>query len=145
MIPDIIIILVSCISFLVDGRDYYSSRATNNTHTFTVIGDNIYVTIPIINNRHRDGQRFFLFGIRSDHGIGIWLQIFIWDDEQGKLIIIANATNMHAFTKGYAYNYTHIHNHTQYKHIHTYVCNCMCTNTHAYTHKHSHICICMRT
>ena len=73
------------ISFPVDGRDYRSSLATNNTHTFTVIGDNIYVTIPILNNRHRDNQRFFLFGIISECGIDIWLQIFIWDDEQGKL------------------------------------------------------------
>ena len=72
----------------MDGRDYRSTRVTNNTHTFTVIGDNIYVKIPILNNRRRDGQRFFLFGITSDCGINIWLQIFIWDDEQGKLIII---------------------------------------------------------
>ena len=72
----------------MDGRDYRSTRATNNTHTFTVIGDNIYVKIPIVNNRHHDGQRFFLFAIKSDCGIDIWLQIFIWDDEQGKLIII---------------------------------------------------------
>ena len=69
----------------MDGIDYRSTRVTNNTHTFTVIGDNIYVTIPIINNRYRDGQRFFLFGITSECGIKIWLQIFIWDDEQGKL------------------------------------------------------------
>ena len=78
----------------MDGRDYRSTRATNNTHTFTVIGDNIYVKIPIVNNRRRDGQRFFLFGITSNCGINIWLQIFIWDDEQGKLIIITNAIIM---------------------------------------------------
>ena len=65
----------------MDGRDYNS---TNNTHTFTLIDDNICVTIPIINNQHRDNQRFFLFGITSECGIDIWLQIFIWDDERGK-------------------------------------------------------------
>ena len=69
--------------YTVDGRDYNSSRATNNTHTFTVVEDSIYVAIPIIDNHRRDGQRFFLFGITSDCGIDIWLQIFIWDDEQG--------------------------------------------------------------
>ena len=76
----------------MDGRDYHSSHATNNTHTFTVIGDNIYVTTPIINNDRRDNQRFFLFGIQSECGIDIWLQIFIWDDEQGKLLIIASTS-----------------------------------------------------
>ena len=70
--------------YTVDGRDYNSSRATNNTHTFTVVEDSIYVAIPIIDNHRRDGQRFFLFGITSDCGIDIWLQIFIWDDEQGR-------------------------------------------------------------
>ena len=70
----------------MDGIDYSSSNISN-THTFTVIGDNIYVTIPIINNQHRDGQRFFLLGITSECGIDIWLQIFIWDDERSKCII----------------------------------------------------------
>ena len=70
--------------YTVDGRDYNSSVATNNTHTFTIIEDSIYVAIPIIDNNHSDGQRFFLFGITSDCGIDIWLQIFIWDDEQGR-------------------------------------------------------------
>ena len=69
----------------MDGIDY-SSRNINNTYTFTVIGDNIYVTIPIKNNRRRDNQRYFLFGITSEYDIDIWLQIFIWDDEQGRLI-----------------------------------------------------------
>ena len=78
----------------MDGRDYHSTPDTNNTHTFTVIGDNIYVRIPILNNHRRDGQRFFLFGITSNCGINIWLQIFIWDDEQGKLIISTNAIIM---------------------------------------------------
>ena len=87
----------------VDERDYNSSLDTNNTFTFTVIKDYIYVTIPIINNNHHDNQRFFLFGITSNCGINIWLQIFIWDDEQGKLIIITNVTimptqNMHSYT-----------------------------------------------
>ena len=72
----------------MDGRDYHSTVETNDTHTFTVIDDNIYVKIPILNNRQRDGQRFFLFAIKSECGIDIWLQIFIWDDEQGRLIII---------------------------------------------------------
>ena len=72
----------------MDGADYRSTVETNNTHTFTVIGDNIYVKIPILNNHHRDGQRFFLFAIKSECGIDIWLQIFIWDYEQGRLIII---------------------------------------------------------
>ena len=48
----------------------------------------MYVTIPIMNNHHRDNQRFFFFGITSNCGIRIWLQIFIWDDEQGRLIIV---------------------------------------------------------
>ena len=97
----------------MDGRDYRSTRATNNTHTFTVIGDNIYVRIPILNNRRRDGQRFFLFGITSNCGIRIWLQIFIWDDEQGKLIISTNAIIMP----------------TQNIHTHAYMCGytCICT------------------
>ena len=94
----------------MDGRDYRSTRATNNTHTFTVIGDNIYVKIPILNNRRRDGQRFFLFGIISNCGINIWLQIFIWDDEQGRLIN-TDATempmqHMHMHTHKYIHNYT---------------------------------------
>ena len=37
-----------------------------------------------MNNHHRDGQRFFLFGIKSECGIDIWIQIFIWDDEWGR-------------------------------------------------------------
>ena len=77
----------------MDGRDYHSTPDTNNTHTFNVIGDNIYVKIPILNNC-RDGQRFFLFGITSNYVINIWLQIFIWDDEQGTLITSTNAIIM---------------------------------------------------
>ena len=69
----------------MDGRDYNSSLDTNNTHTFTVIEDYVNVNIPIVNNNHHDNQRFFLFGIKSECGIDIWLQIFIWDDEQSRL------------------------------------------------------------
>ena len=69
----------------MDGRDYRSTLDTNDTFTFTTIVNAIYVTIPIINNSHLDGQRFFVFGITSDCGISIWLQIFIWDDERGRL------------------------------------------------------------
>ena len=95
----------------MDRRDYRSSLATNNTHTFTVIGDNIYVTIPILNNHRRDNQRFFLFGIRSDCGIDIWLQIFIWDDEQGKLIIIARTFSYVCSILTHAHTLTHIQIH----------------------------------
>ena len=69
----------------MDGSDYRSTLGTNDTFTFTIVGEYIYVTIPIIDNSHLDGQRFFLFGITSDCGINIWLQIFIWDDERGRL------------------------------------------------------------
>ena len=72
-------------SIAVDGRDYNSSLDTNNTHTFTVIEDYVNVNIPIVNNNHHDNQCVFLFGIKSECGIDIWLQIFIWDDEQSRL------------------------------------------------------------
>ena len=69
----------------MDGRDYRSTLGTNNTFTFTNVGEYIYVTIPIIDNSRLDDERFFLLGITSDCGINIWLQIFIWDDERGRL------------------------------------------------------------
>ena len=69
----------------MDGRDYNSTLGTNDTFTFTIVGEYIYVTIPIIDNSGLDYQRFFLLGITSDCGINIWLQIFIWDDERGRL------------------------------------------------------------
>ena len=70
----------------MDGRDYRSTLGTNDTFTFTFVDESIYVTIPIMDNsRLDDRQRYFAFGITSDCGIRIWLQIFIWDDERGKL------------------------------------------------------------
>ena len=69
----------------MDGSDYHSALGTNDTFTFTIVGQYIYVTIPIIDNLRLDGQRFFFLGITSDCGIKIWLQLFIWDDERGRL------------------------------------------------------------
>ena len=68
--------------FLEDGVDYVAS---NDIYTFTHIGEYIYVTIEIRDNLRHDGKRFFLFGILSTCGIDIWIQIFIWDDEWGRL------------------------------------------------------------
>lgn len=68
------------ISFVEDRRDYVD---TNDTHKFTRIGESIYIAIKIIDNLRHDGKRFFLFGIVSECGIDIWIQIFIWDDEWG--------------------------------------------------------------
>ena len=70
--------------FAVDGKDYRSTAATNDTFIFSRVGQAIYVRIPIIDNMRHDGKRFFLFGITSKSGIDIWLQIFIWDDEWGR-------------------------------------------------------------
>ena len=69
----------------MDGRDYYSTPETNDTFTFTYFDQSIYVTIPILDNSHQDGQLYFVFRITSDCGISISLQIFIWDDERGML------------------------------------------------------------
>ena len=68
----------------VDGKDYRSTAATNDTFIFSRVGQAIYVRIPIIDNMRHDGKRFFLLGITSKSGIDIWLQIFIWDDEWGR-------------------------------------------------------------
>ena len=69
----------------MDGRDY---RSTNDTFTFIIVGQSIYISIPLKDNLYHDGRRFFLFGITSDCGINIWIQIFIWDDEWGRLFHI---------------------------------------------------------
>ena len=69
----------------MDGVDYQSGIDTNNSFTFDAAGVFTNVTIPIKDNSRRDGQRFFLFAIKSDSNINIWLQIFIWDDERGRL------------------------------------------------------------
>ena len=70
------------ISFIVSGTDYSS---VSNNYTFSVVGEYIYVRIKIRDNSRHDGKRFFFFGIKSDLGLDIWLQIFIWDDEAGRL------------------------------------------------------------
>ena len=69
----------------MDGIDYHSTDATNDTFTFLFVGDAINITIPLIDNLRYDGKRYFLFGITSKCGINIWIQIFIWDDEWGRL------------------------------------------------------------
>ena len=69
----------------MDGIDYRSTAANNDTFTFHFVGQAIYVTIPLIDNLRHDGKRYFLFGITSKYGINIWIQIFIWDDEWGRL------------------------------------------------------------
>ena len=69
----------------MDGRDYHSTPATNDTFTFLFVGQFIYVTIPLIDNLCHNGKRYFLFGITSKCGIDIWIQIFVWDDERGML------------------------------------------------------------
>ena len=69
----------------MDGIDYLSTPGTDNTFTFTYVDQSIYVTIPILDNSRLDGQLYFVFGITSDCGISIWLQIFIWDDDRGML------------------------------------------------------------
>ena len=71
--------------FTVDGVDYQSGIDTNNTFTFDAVGVYENVTIPIKDNTRRDSQRFFLFAIKSDCNISTWLQIFIWDDDRGRL------------------------------------------------------------
>ena len=70
-------------SSVVDGRDFNSTSYTNDTTKFTYVGQAICIHIPILDNMRHDGRRFFFFGITSDRGINIWLQIFIWDDERG--------------------------------------------------------------
>ena len=74
-----------CFFFVGDGRDYLSTPGTNDTYIFGGVNQSIYVTIPILDNPRLDGQLFFVFGITSDCGIRIWLQIFIWDDERGNI------------------------------------------------------------
>jgi len=77
----IIIYLVT----VVNGKDFV---VIPDVYTFTSVGKSFCIQIPIIDNYDHDGNLFFLFGITSDCGINIWIQIFILDDEWGRLKLI---------------------------------------------------------
>ena len=93
----------------MDGVDYQSGIDTNNSFTFDAAGVFTNVTIPIKDNSRRDGQRFFLFAIKSDSNINIWLQIFIWDDERGKLPTIIFSCGSIPICVAMSSNYADIH------------------------------------
>ena len=75
----------NAISHVENGTDYLS---TAGDFTFNAVNITLYIPILIMDNSHTDDERYIVLGITSDCGINIWIQIFIWDDETGRLVLL---------------------------------------------------------